>query len=118
MTQATITRLVKTTRHDTTRTAWEQRARELAEARHTPAPRMLAAESFRKAYGVRRSSGLGEYVLLVTPFDGRVVCDCLAGQHHRPCCHVGVVLEAEAKRLARMETAEQDRWALVEAGQW
>lgn len=79
MTQATLTQATKTTRRNTTRAVWEQRARELAEARQTPAPRILAADSFRKVYGVKRSSNMGEYVLLVTPFDGRVVCDCLAG---------------------------------------
>lgn len=100
------------------RERWNRRARELAEAKHTPAPRILAADSFRKAYGVRKSSAVGEYVLLYTPFDGCVVCDCLAGQHSRPCCHAGAVLLAEEKRLARVEVCDSDRWVLVEAGQW
>lgn len=116
MTQAA--QAVKTTSGTMTRAAWEQRARELAEARQTSAPRILAADSFRKVYGVKRSSGLGEYVLLYTPFDKRVMCDCVAAQYSRPCCHAGAVLQAEEKRLARIEAADSDRWALVEAGQW
>lgn len=99
--------------------AWERRARELAEARQTPAPRLLAADCYRTVFGVPGPLGpMREYIVWVTPHDGRVVCDCLAGQHGRPCCHAGAVLQAEAKRLARLEAADDDRWALVEAGQW
>lgn len=116
MTQAALA--VKTTRRQTTREEWERRAIELAEARQTPAPRLLAADFWRKVYGVPKSSGVGEYVVLLAHFDKRPVCDCLAGQHYRPCCHAGAVLQAEAKRLERMEAADNDRWALVEAGQW
>lgn len=116
MTQAALA--VATRAAKTTRANWERRALELAEVRNTPAPRILAADTFRKVYGVRKSSAVGEYVVLLTPFDGRAVCDCLAGQHGRPCCHAGAVLQAEAKRLERIEASDSDRWALIEAGQW
>lgn len=102
-----------------TREAWTQRALELAEVRHTTGTaRVLAAESFRIVYGVRRSHALGEYIILATSFDGRVVCDCIAGLHGRPCCHAGAAIHADRQRLQASSTRSEALDWFANGGEW
>lgn len=108
MTQVAIAIRISASR---TREQWNTRALELAEARGlVGTARVLAADSYRTVYGVRRSRPIGaEYVVLVTPCDGRATCDCLAGLHGKPCSHAGAALEAERERQVQ-RTAEREQW--------
>lgn len=77
----------------------------------------------RTVYAVPSRSQAGRWHLVAVISGAHLVCDCQAAQYGRICAHRAatrerLAAEAEAKRLARLEAADSDRWALVEAGQW
>lgn len=121
---ATATKTQTATRTQTrTREQWERRALELAQTKHLDGTaRVLCQDAYRVVYGVRRSWPIGaEWVVLVTPRSGRVVCDCLAGLHDRPCCHAGAALHAERQRLEahRRSSARSEAWQWwLHGGEW
>jgi hypothetical protein len=107
-----------------TRDAWEARALELAEAQHlTGTARLLAENSLRSFYGVRKSGPVGEYVVRVDRIGGQVrglpSCGCMAGQHDKPCKHAGAALHAEAQRERAISKPDTDPLASWRrGGEW
>lgn len=99
------------------REMWEARALELAEEKHTTGTaRELASNELHAVYAVRKDSALGEYLIHVVQLGDavhRLRCDCLAGQHGRPCKHVGATLHALRQReraIAQPDTDPLASW--------